>query len=63
MSTPHTELPLTAEYTRIVDDLTYRYDGVFSRDTVQRAVEQARDTLGLVVRSAGSQPDQVLRHS
>jgi len=28
-----------------VDDLTYRYDGVFSRDTVHRAVEAARTTL------------------
>ena len=50
MSTPHTEVPLTPEYARIVDDLTYRYDGVFSRDSVQRAVEQARDTLGPVAK-------------
>jgi arsenate reductase (thioredoxin) len=40
----------SAEYTRIVDDLTYRYDGVFSRGTVQRAVDQARATLGPVAK-------------
>ena len=45
MPTPHTEPAPVAEYTRIVDDLTYRYDGVFNRDTVQRAVDQARATL------------------
>jgi protein-tyrosine-phosphatase len=28
-----------------VDDLTYHYDGVFNRETVQRAVEQARERL------------------
>ena len=39
MSTPPTKAPLTAEYTRIVDDLTYHYEGVFSRDSVQRAVD------------------------
>ena len=50
MSSPHTKPALTAEYTRIVDDLTYHYDGVFSRETVQRAVEQARDTLGPVAK-------------
>jgi len=33
-----------------VDDLTYHYDGVFSRETVQRAIEQARDTLGPVAK-------------
>jgi arsenate reductase len=46
VSTPPTTPALTAEYTRIVDDLTYHYDGIFSRQSVQRAVEQARDTLG-----------------
>ena len=40
----------SAEYNRIVDDLTYRYDGVFSRETVQRAVDQARATLGPVAK-------------
>jgi len=50
VSTPHTKPALTAEYTRIVDDLTYHYDGVFSRQSVQRAVEQARDTLGPVAK-------------
>ena len=50
MSSPHTKPALTAEYTRIVDDLTYHYDGVFSRETVQRAVEAARDTLGPVAK-------------
>ena len=45
MSTPPTTPALTAEYTRIVDDLTYHYDGIFSRQTVQRAVEQARERL------------------
>jgi arsenate reductase len=50
VSTPHTKPALAAEYTRIVDDLTYHYGGVFSRDTVQRAVEAARDTLGPVAK-------------
>jgi arsenate reductase len=50
VSTPQTKPALTAEYTRIVDDLTYHYDGVFSRESVQRAVEQARDTLGPVAK-------------
>jgi arsenate reductase len=50
MSTPHTKPALSAEYTRIVDDLTYHYDGVFSRDTVQRAVEAACHTLGPVAK-------------
>ena len=50
MSTPPTTPALTAEYTRIVDDLTYHYDGVFSRQSVQRAVEAARDTLGPVAK-------------
>ena len=45
MSSPPTTPALTAEYTRIVDDLTYHYDGVFNRETVQRAVEQARERL------------------
>jgi protein-tyrosine-phosphatase len=33
-----------------VDDLTYRYDGVFNRETVQRAVDQARTTLAPVAK-------------
>jgi len=45
VSTSNSNLALTADYTWIVDDLTYHYDGVFSRATVQAAVEQARDTL------------------
>jgi len=45
VSTPPTTPALTAEYTRIVDDLTYHYDGIFSRETVERAVEQARARL------------------
>ena len=46
MSTPHTaHAPVAADYTRIVDDLTYHYEGVFERDDVQRAVDQARATL------------------
>jgi arsenate reductase (thioredoxin) len=45
VSTPPTMPALTAEYTRIVDDLTYHYDGIFSRQTVQQAVEQARERL------------------
>jgi len=48
--TPPTTPALTAEYTRIVEDLTYHYDGVFSRETVQLAVEKARDTLGPVAK-------------
>jgi protein-tyrosine-phosphatase len=50
VSTPHTKPALSAQYTWIVDDLTYHYDGVFSRDTVQRAVEAACDTLGPVAK-------------
>jgi arsenate reductase (thioredoxin) len=50
VSTPPTTPALIAEYTRIVEDLTYHYDGVFSRETVQLAVEQARDTLGPVAK-------------
>jgi arsenate reductase len=50
VSTPPTTPALTAEYTRIVDDLTYHYDGVFSGETVQLAVEKARDTLGPVAK-------------
>jgi protein-tyrosine-phosphatase len=50
VSTHPTTPALTAEYTRIVDDLTYHYDGVFSRESVQRAVEAARDTLGPVAK-------------
>jgi arsenate reductase len=50
VSTPNTKPALTAEYTRIVEDLTYHYDSVFNRETVQRAVEQARDTLGPVAK-------------
>jgi arsenate reductase (thioredoxin) len=50
VSTPHTKPALTAEYTRIVEDLTYHYDGVFSPQSVQRAVEAARDTLGPVAK-------------
>jgi arsenate reductase len=51
VSTPQTKpAPAAADYTRIVDDLTYRYDGAFERDTVQRAVDQARVTLGPVAK-------------
>ena len=35
MSTTPTTPALAAEYARIVDDLTYHYDGVFSRQTVR----------------------------
>jgi protein-tyrosine-phosphatase len=50
VSTPPTTPALTAEYLRIVDDLTYHYEGVFGRETVQRAVEQAHHTLGPVAK-------------
>jgi arsenate reductase len=56
VSTPPITPALTAEYTRIVDDLTYRYDGVFNRDTVQQAVEAARATLGPVAKIANFLP-------
>jgi len=56
VSTPHTKAASTAaDYTRIVDDLTYRYDGVFDRDTVQQAVELARATLEQVSTSSWPQ--------
>jgi arsenate reductase len=45
VSTPNPDVALTADYIRIVDDLTYHYDGVFSKQAVQAAVEQARDAL------------------
>ena len=50
MSTPPTTPALTAEYARIVDDLTYHYDGIFGRESVQRAVEQAREHLAPVAK-------------
>ena len=50
MPTPPTKPALSAEYTRIVDDLTYRYDGVFNRETIQLAVEKARASLGPVAK-------------
>ncbi|MEO6142844.1 MAG: hypothetical protein ABIP19_02600 [Dermatophilaceae bacterium] len=50
MSTPHTTPAPVADYTRIVDDLAYHYDGVFNRETVQRAVDQACATLEPVSR-------------
>ena len=46
MATPPAKTaPASADYTRIVDDLSYHYEGVFDRDTVQRAVDLARATL------------------
>ena len=46
MSTPPAKsAAASGDYTRIVDDLTYHYEGVFDRDTVQRAVDLARATL------------------
>jgi len=41
---------LTTEYERIVTDLTYRYEGVFSRASVAAAVEAARAALEPVSR-------------
>lgn len=34
-----------AAYTRVVDDLAYEYDSVFSRASVERAVAEAREAL------------------
>ncbi len=50
MSTPRTTPDIrtgrpVADYARIVDDLSYRYDGVFSRETVTQAVQDARTHL------------------
>ena len=46
MSTPPAKsAAASGDYTRIVDDLTYHYEGVFDRDTVQWAVDLARATL------------------
>jgi protein-tyrosine-phosphatase len=46
VSSPDTKpAAAAADYTRIVDDLTYHYDGVFEREAVQRAVDQARAQL------------------
>jgi len=50
VTTPGTQAAPAAEYTRIVDDLTYRYDGVFNRATIQEAVDLARTTLGPVAK-------------
>jgi len=53
VSVPHTRpAPADAEYMRIVDDLTYHYEGVFDRETVQRAVDRARATLEPVAKIA-----------
>ena len=41
--TPEPTDPVSDE--RIVDDLAYEYDGVFSRDSVARAVMEAREAL------------------
>jgi protein-tyrosine-phosphatase len=40
--TPH---PTADPYTSIVDDLAYSYEGVFSRESVARAVDHARRVL------------------
>ena len=46
MSTPPAKsAAASGDHTRIVDDLTYHYEGVFDRDTVQWAVDLARATL------------------
>jgi len=50
MSTPPTIPDIrtgrpVADYARIVDDLSYRYDGVLSRETVAQAVQDARTHL------------------
>jgi arsenate reductase (thioredoxin) len=65
MSTPHTKLTSTAaaDYTRIVDDLTYHYDGVFDRDSVQRAVDQARATLAPVAKFPNFLPILIERNA
>ncbi|MGA4506719.1 three-helix bundle dimerization domain-containing protein [Propionibacteriaceae bacterium G1746] len=40
-----TTIPTTDPYPAVVDDLTYAYDGVFTRDDVQQAVDEARALL------------------
>ncbi len=46
MSIPDTQPTRShPDYARIVADLTYRFDGVFSPETVREAVEDARTIL------------------
>jgi protein-tyrosine-phosphatase len=42
---PHAATTRHADYDRITGDLAYRYDGVFSPETVERAVADARAAL------------------
>lgn len=35
----------SATYDRLVDDLSYTYEGVFSRETVAEVVHESRTTL------------------
>ncbi|KNX38692.1 arsenate-mycothiol transferase ArsC [Luteipulveratus halotolerans] len=37
--------PQTDDYAQVIDDLTYKYDGVFSRESITQAVEAARARL------------------
>jgi len=51
MSVPESHHPrLQPDYARIVADLAYRFDGVFSAETVRAAVDQARSSLEPVSR-------------
>ncbi|MDQ3382488.1 MAG: arsenate reductase ArsC [Actinomycetota bacterium] len=49
MSTTH-QAPTSATYRAIIDDLAYRYEHVFNRETVERSVHEARESLEPVSR-------------
>src|SRR5690349_13630334 len=49
-ATPDRPARRTADYDRVVDDLTYRYAGTFTREQVQSAVDAGRAALEPVSR-------------
>lgn len=53
----------THDYTRIVDDLAYHYEGIFSRESVARAVAEARAALEPVSRLPNFLPILTEKHA
>src|SRR6187455_964398 len=48
LATEHSEQPArgrATDYDRLVDDLAYTYEGIFSRDSIAQAVANAREAL------------------